>query len=60
VLEALGSALPFELAVGLNGRVWVNAAKPSHVVLVGNVICQAETMTPEEVTQRVRALVKAL
>ncbi|XP_074375953.1 uncharacterized protein LOC141717676 [Apium graveolens] len=45
VLEALGKKLSFEIAVGLNGRVWVNAASPSTVILVSNAIMNSETLT---------------
>ncbi|KAL1814677.1 hypothetical protein ACET3Z_017251 [Daucus carota] len=45
VLEALGKKLSFEIAVGLNGRVWVNAATPSTVILVSNAIMNSETLT---------------
>lgn len=42
VLEALGKGLSFETAVGLNGRVWVNAASASTTILVSNTIMNAE------------------
>ncbi|XP_073269359.1 uncharacterized protein [Primulina huaijiensis] len=42
VLETLGKKLAFEIAVGLNGRVWVNAVSPSIVILVANTIMQTE------------------
>ncbi|KAK3035310.1 hypothetical protein RJ639_034018 [Escallonia herrerae] len=45
VLEALGKKLSFETAVGLNGRVWVNAASPSTVVLVSNAIMNSESLS---------------
>ncbi|KAF8378289.1 hypothetical protein HHK36_029628 [Tetracentron sinense] len=57
VLEALGKKLSFEIAVGLNGRVWVwadlssvgrfsvNAASPSTVILVGNAIMSSESLS---------------
>ncbi|KAK9278872.1 hypothetical protein L1049_028451 [Liquidambar formosana] len=45
VLEALGKKLSFEIAVGLNGRVWVNAAAPSTVILVANAIMNSESLS---------------
>ncbi|KAK2967187.1 hypothetical protein RJ640_005231 [Escallonia rubra] len=45
VLEALGKKLSFETAVGLNGRVWVNAASPSTIVLVSNAIMNSESLS---------------
>ncbi|GLJ11017.1 hypothetical protein SUGI_0140510 [Cryptomeria japonica] len=45
VLEELGKSLSFEIAVGLNGRVWVNAPSPSTVILVSNAIMNAEYLS---------------
>ncbi|KAK1281013.1 hypothetical protein QJS04_geneDACA002840 [Acorus gramineus] len=45
VLEALGKKLSFEIAIGLNGRVWVNAPSPAAVILVSNAIVSSETLT---------------
>ncbi|KAG9138337.1 hypothetical protein Leryth_001542 [Lithospermum erythrorhizon] len=46
VLDALGKKLSFEIAVGLNGRVWVNAASPSSIILVSNAIMNSESLSP--------------
>ncbi|KAG6548367.1 hypothetical protein Mapa_010146 [Marchantia paleacea] len=48
VLEALGKRLSYEIAVGLNGRVWVNAEEPSTIVAVSNAILAAEFLTPAQ------------
>lgn len=45
VLEALGKKLSFEIATGLNGRVWVNATSPSTVILVANAIMNSESLS---------------
>ncbi|KAH7550452.1 hypothetical protein JRO89_XS13G0194300 [Xanthoceras sorbifolium] len=45
VLEELGKQLSFEIAVGLNGRVWVNADSPSTVVVVSNAIMNSEPLS---------------
>ncbi|KAI3765823.1 hypothetical protein L2E82_15868 [Cichorium intybus] len=45
VLEALGKKLSFEIAVGINGRFWVNASQPSTVILVGNAIQKSESLS---------------
>ncbi|XP_077253667.1 uncharacterized protein LOC143892715 [Tasmannia lanceolata] len=44
-LEELGKRLSFEIAIGLNGRVWVNASTPSTVIVVTNTIMKAEFLT---------------
>ncbi|KAJ8754382.1 hypothetical protein K2173_002833 [Erythroxylum novogranatense] len=45
VLESLGKKLSFEIAVGLNGRVWVNADSPSTVIIVSNAIMNSESLS---------------
>eukprot|EP00041_Stephanoeca_diplocostata_P033437 m.1105284 g.1105284 ORF g.1105284 m.1105284 type:complete len:243 (-) comp24337_c0_seq2:4128-4856(-) len=47
ILTALSSSVAFEIVVGLNGRVWVNAETPEHVVLVANAVENSEHMTPK-------------
>ncbi|KAL2652975.1 hypothetical protein R1flu_021103 [Riccia fluitans] len=48
VLEALGKRFSYEIAVGLNGRVWVNAQEPSTIVAVSNGILASEFLTPAQ------------
>ncbi|XP_054775800.1 uncharacterized protein LOC129284367 [Prosopis cineraria] len=45
VLDALGKKLSFEIAVGLNGRVWVNAESPSTTIIVANAIMNSESLS---------------
>ncbi|KAL5713593.1 hypothetical protein ACHQM5_015655 [Ranunculus cassubicifolius] len=45
VLESLGKKLSFEIAVGLNGRVWVNAESPSSIILVANALMKSEFLS---------------
>lgn len=49
VLQGLGGKLQFEVAVGVNGRVWVAAGSPPTVVVVSNAIREAEFKTPAQV-----------
>ncbi|KAH6798033.1 PNAS-3-like protein [Perilla frutescens var. hirtella] len=60
VLETLGKKLAFEIAVGLNGRVWLNAATPSIIVLVANTIKQTESMSPTQQKIRVESLLQKM
>ncbi|XP_073027559.1 uncharacterized protein [Primulina eburnea] len=60
VLETLGKKLAFEIAVGLNGRVWVNAISPSIVILVANTIMQTESLSPTQQKIRVENLLQRL
>ncbi|CAM9773993.1 unnamed protein product, partial [Phaeothamnion confervicola] len=48
VLNALGRRVPFEVAVGVNGVVWVNAGTPAHIIAVCNAILNAEVMSDGE------------
>jgi exosome complex component RRP40 len=56
ILLALGRMLQFELAVGLNGRVWVRTAKPRHTVLIVNAIVTSEHMDTRLIDTMVAAL----
>lgn len=42
VLSSIGKNIPFEVCIGFNGRVWVNAEDPKHVVLIGAVLRASE------------------
>tara|TARA_B110000902_G_scaffold252146_1_gene313243 strand:+ start:94 stop:417 length:324 start_codon:yes stop_codon:yes gene_type:complete len=60
VLTALGGAIPFEIAVGYNGRVWVNAGAPVRTILVCNALTNADKLaTDVERVEMVRCLLKA-
>ncbi|MBA0738490.1 hypothetical protein Gogos_011836 [Gossypium gossypioides] len=58
VLEALGKRLSFEIAVGLNGRVWVNAASPDTIVVVANAIMNSECLSGAQQIIMVNHLLK--
>ncbi|KAL4424272.1 hypothetical protein ABPG75_001573 [Micractinium tetrahymenae] len=58
VLSALGRALQFELAVGQNGRVWLDAPSPGTVVLVANAIQSSEFLSAPQQEQLVAALLR--
>jgi exosome complex component RRP40 len=42
LLKALGKVISFEICVGMNGRVWVNAKEPEEMVLLINVLMVAQ------------------
>ncbi|RLO04332.1 hypothetical protein DYB28_011657 [Aphanomyces astaci] len=48
VLESLGRAIPFELAVGVNGVVWLNSKSSQDTILVANAILNSEGLTPAQ------------
>ena len=57
VLDELARQLSFEVAIGLNGFIWVKAAKPSEVVLIANAILNAEHLSTEQTSVMVEQLV---
>ncbi|KAL3529550.1 hypothetical protein ACH5RR_008872 [Cinchona calisaya] len=58
VLEAFGKNLSFEIAVGLNGRVWVNAESPATIILVANAIMKSESLSAVQQKILVERLLK--
>ncbi|KAI9482363.1 exosome non-catalytic core subunit rrp40 [Coemansia sp. RSA 989] len=56
VLNALGSELAFEAAVGVNGRVWINAESPEKTILVANAIKNSEHLNASQCKQMVKEL----
>ena len=60
VLEALGSALKFDIATGANGRVWVNAESASTVVMVINTLTNSERLTDAQVRTYVARMMEQM
>jgi exosome complex component RRP40 len=59
VLAALdASKLPFEIAVGVNGMVWVNSPCAEYTIVVMNAIQNSEVMNAEQVRGMVKRMVK--
>ncbi|KAJ1728006.1 exosome non-catalytic core subunit rrp40 [Coemansia sp. Benny D160-2] len=58
VLNALGSEIPFEVAIGLNGRVWINTEAPVTTVLVANAIKNSEFLSAKQCRQMVKELLE--
>lgn len=48
VLNALGGRLAFEVAVGANGLVWVNAGSPRDTVAVCSALEKGEALTDDQ------------
>ena len=57
VLRALGSKIKYEIAIGLNGKVWLKCDKIQNIVAATNVIYNseflAEGQTEKEVVDKV-------
>ena len=60
VLAEVGVHVGFQCAVGMNGRVWVDAGGEGRTILVARAIREAEGLEEEEVRKLVRELVLKL
>lgn len=56
VLKALGKGVAFEIAVGMNGRVWVRAVDAKTVILVCTALLNSEFLSDAEVLALVAGL----
>lgn len=60
LLKTLGKSLPYEIAVGMNGRIWLKGRSTSETIAIANAICSSEYMTDEQVKPKVNKLIDAL
>lgn len=60
VLRLLGQHIPFEMAVGTNGKVWVNSASAQHTILICNAIRNSEYLNSAECGAMVKSLVEKM
>ena len=60
VLNALGNAFPYEVAVGVNGLVWVNAGSVKHILVATNAILNSQYLSDKASEAMVRKLVDAM
>ncbi len=58
VLPALGKAIPFELAVGYNGIIWVNSKSCHDTILITNAILNAECLSLSQSEAMVHRLIQ--
>ena len=58
VLEALGSVSPFEIAVGANGRVWLDAKEEPTVVLAQMAILQSQSHASRDHAKMVQQIAR--
>jgi exosome complex component RRP40 len=60
LLATLGQSVPFEVAVGLNGLVWVAAQQPKHAVAVVSALERAELLDETQSAEVAAAVVRGL
>uniref|UniRef100_A0A7S4DH56 Ribosomal RNA-processing protein 40 n=1 Tax=Lotharella globosa TaxID=91324 RepID=A0A7S4DH56_9EUKA len=58
VLNCLGELLKFEVAVGLNGKVWVNSGSEIETILITNAILNSEFMNDAQTENMIQLLVQ--
>ena len=59
VLKYLGKKIPYEIAVGMNGRVWINSQSCKHTILVANTIQRAESLSDDQTAELVKQMIEA-
>lgn len=52
-VEILGKTFPFDLAVGLNGRVWLNASSPELILELLNLTRKLKTLSSDALKQEI-------
>eukprot|EP00966_Prymnesium_polylepis_P088039 2037031-Prymnesium_polylepis.1 len=60
LLDALGDVGAFELAVGVNGRVWLDAEAEAMVVMVQSAVLQSQGRHPSEHAKLVKRLAQGM
>jgi len=60
ILNLLGQRLAFELAIGMNGSVWLKAASPMEMVIIRNALVSAEALDDASITALVTVLLQRL
>jgi len=67
VLTELGKAaarktsqLAFEIAIGVNGYLWIHSARPEYTILIQNAILNSQVLTEEQVRGMVQSLLYAV
>lgn len=57
ILMALGKHFSFEIAVGVNGRFFVQTSSPLQTITLGNAIIISEKMNAAEINELVKDLI---
>ena len=52
------SGIPFEIAVGVNGMVWINSSEPEITITILNAIKNSEVMNDEQIRGVVKKMVR--
>ena len=58
VLKCLGNRYPYEIAVGINGRVWINSNSNLTTFIISNVILHSEFLNQSQINQLIEKFVQ--
>lgn len=56
VLSLIGDRFTYDVAIGMNGKVWINSSDDIATLKIANCIQQAETVSPKQIQSLVDAL----
>lgn len=59
ILESLAHFFAFEIAIGMNGIIWIDAKKNDELILIKNSIERSSSLTDTQIPAFVHSLVKA-
>lgn len=59
LLTVLGKSIPFEVAIGMNGYVWVHAGNIRYTTIIANAITRSETLNETESSEFAERLLVA-
>jgi len=54
--EELGKYFRFDIAIGINGCIWLHASSVQQTILIMNIILEAEFLSIDEIKQRCKEL----
>ena len=60
VLKQLSKSLAFEVAIGVNGWLWVHSPRPEYTILIQNAIMNSQVLTEAQVRGMVKSLVETV
>jgi len=60
VLKFLGKHFPFEITVGMNGRVWINSKGIIDMIAIANAIVSSEFMEDDQISFMVKQVVESI
>lgn len=60
VLNELAKSVAFEVAIGVNGFLWIHSRRPEYTIMIQNAIQNSQVLTDEQVRGMVKSLVSTV